>query len=146
MENLYGPEAENFDEDKLLSPCIQVTKDMVALSQLCEPNRRDNRVNWDFDDDSEIKKSEEQLPAEGESLKCPTDVCIICCGQSHLSASNPPPRKFFPKRKDSLRHHLIAFHVVSAHDGISRTWPTCHSIPKFTNVTKFLAHAVAVHA
>ncbi|KAL3428577.1 hypothetical protein BDV09DRAFT_190833 [Aspergillus tetrazonus] len=42
VENFYGPEAENFDEDKLLARRIQVTKDMVALSQLCEPNRRGN--------------------------------------------------------------------------------------------------------
>lgn len=44
VENFYGPKAENFDEDKLLARRIQVTKDMVALSQLCEPNRRGNRT------------------------------------------------------------------------------------------------------
>ena len=37
VENFYGPDAENFDEDKLLARRIQVTKDMVALMQLCEP-------------------------------------------------------------------------------------------------------------
>lgn len=25
-------------------------------------------------------------------------------------------------------------------------WPTCHSIPKFTKITEFLAHAITVHA
>ncbi|KAL4971352.1 hypothetical protein BDW66DRAFT_165398 [Aspergillus desertorum] len=101
VENFYGPEAENFNEDKLLARCIQVTKDMVALSQLCEPNR------------------EEPLPAVEESSKCATDVCIICCGQSLLLASNPPPHKFSAKRKDSLRRHLIDSHLTHVHDGIS---------------------------
>ncbi|CEL09489.1 hypothetical protein ASPCAL12624 [Aspergillus calidoustus] len=145
VENFYGPGAENFDEDKLLARRIQVTKDMVALSLLCEPNRRGNRINWDAEDD-EIEKPEEPLPAEEESLKCPTDVCIICCGQSQLSSSNPPPHKFPAKRKDSVRRHLIDSHLAHAHDGISCTWPACHGIPEFTKVTEFLAHAVTVHA
>ncbi|KAJ5865875.1 hypothetical protein N7534_000428 [Penicillium rubens] len=144
VENFYGPEAENFDEDKLLARRIQVTKDMVALSLLCEPNRRGNRINWDVEDD-EIEKSEEPLPAEEESLECPTDVCIICCGQSRLSSSNPP-HKFPAKRQDSVRRHLIDSHLAHAHDGISCTWPVCHGIPKFTKITEFLAHAVTVHA
>lgn len=37
VENFYGPDAETFDDDKLLARRIQVTKDMVALMQLCEP-------------------------------------------------------------------------------------------------------------
>jgi hypothetical protein len=45
VEIFYGLEAENFDEDKVLARRIQVTKDMVALSQLCEPTRRGNRIN-----------------------------------------------------------------------------------------------------
>lgn len=45
VENFYGPDAENFDEDKLLARRIQVTKDVVALLRLCEPPRRGNRVN-----------------------------------------------------------------------------------------------------
>ena len=69
VENFYGPEAENFDEDKLLARRIQVTKDMVALSQLCEPTRRGKRINWDVDDDDETEKSEEPSPAKGESLE-----------------------------------------------------------------------------
>ncbi|CAP91150.1 Pc13g00810 [Penicillium rubens Wisconsin 54-1255] len=145
VENFYGPEAENFDEERLLARRIQVTKDMVALSQLCEPNRRGNRINWDVEDD-EIEKSEEPLPAEEESLECPTDICIICCGQSRLSSSNPPPHKFPAKRQDSVRRHLIDSHLAHAHDGISCTWPACHGIAKFTKVTEFLAHAVTVHA
>ncbi|OJJ62706.1 hypothetical protein ASPSYDRAFT_65810 [Aspergillus sydowii CBS 593.65] len=145
VENFYGPEAENFDEDRLLARRIQVTKDMVALSQLCEPNRRGNRINWDVEDDV-TEKSEEPLPAKEESLECPTDVCIICCGQSQLSSSNPPPHKFPAKRKDSLRRHLIDSHLAHAYDGISCTWPACLGIPKFTKVTEFLAHAVTVHA
>ncbi|KAJ0415015.1 hypothetical protein BJY00DRAFT_327273 [Aspergillus carlsbadensis] len=145
VENFYGPEAENFNEDKLLARRIQVTKDMVALSQLCEPTRRGNQINWDVDDD-ENEKLEEPLPAKEESLKCPTDVCIIYCGQSQLSSSNPPPHKFPAKRKDSLRCYLINFHLAHAHDRISCTWPACHGIPEFTKVTEFLAHAVTVHA
>jgi hypothetical protein len=138
VENFYGPEAENFDEDKLLAGRIQVTKDMVALSLLCEPNRRGNRTNWDVEDD-ETEKSEEPLPAKEESLECPTDICIICCGQSQLSSSNPPPHKFPAKRKDSLRRHLIESHLAHAHDGISCTWPACHGILEFTKVTEFFS-------
>ncbi|RHZ45040.1 uncharacterized protein CDV56_100457 [Aspergillus thermomutatus] len=149
VENFYGPEAECFEADKLLARRIQVTKDMVALSQLCEPNRRGNRINWDIDDDvddDEHEKSEEPLTPEEENLDCPTDVCIICCGLSRRLASNPPPRKFPPKRKDSLRRHLIDSHFALAHDGISCTWAACQDVPKFIEVTKFLAHAVTVHS
>ncbi|KAL4778139.1 hypothetical protein BJX76DRAFT_366673 [Aspergillus varians] len=126
--------------------CFLITKDMVALSQLCEPTCRGNRINWDVDDNDETEKLEEPLPAKGESLKCPMNVCIICCGQSQLSSSNPPPHKFRAKWKDSLRCHLIDSHLAHAHDGISCTWPACHGISKFTKVTEFLVHAVIVHA
>ena len=51
VENFYGPDAEDFHEDKLLTRRIQVTKDMVALLLLCEPSRRGNRVNWDLDEE-----------------------------------------------------------------------------------------------
>ncbi|THC96075.1 hypothetical protein EYZ11_004448 [Aspergillus tanneri] len=98
VENFYGPEAENFDEDMLLERRIQVTKDMVALSQLCEPNWRGNRVNWDKDD-NKIKKSEELLPPKNKPLECPTDVCIICYGLSQRSASNLLPINFLPSEK-----------------------------------------------
>jgi hypothetical protein len=118
---------------------------MVALSHLCEPNRRGNRVNWDVGDD-EIGEPEEPLPPEEEPMECPTDVCIICCGLSRRSASNPPPHKFPSKRKYSLRRHLIDSHLAHAHDGISCTWAACQDVPKFTDVTAFLAHAVTVHA
>lgn len=55
MENFYGPEAECF---------IQVTKDMVSLSNLCEPSRRGNQINWDVSDgakadETELEESEE---------------------------------------------------------------------------------------
>jgi hypothetical protein len=149
VENFYGPEAEDYDEDKLLARRVQVTKDMVALSQLCEPNRRGNRVNWDIaddDDDDESEKSTEPSPPEEESLQCPTDVCIICYGLSRCSASNPPPHKFPSKRKDSVRRHLVDFHLAHVSDGISCTWAACRDFPKFTKVTEFLAHAVTVHA
>ncbi|PYH89774.1 hypothetical protein BO71DRAFT_464394 [Aspergillus ellipticus CBS 707.79] len=138
----------NFDEDKLLARRIQVTKDMVKLSWLCEPNRRGNRNNWDMDDDDagKLKNPEESLPPEEESLACPADVCIICCGQSRRLASNPPPHKFPAKRKDSLRRHLIDSHLAHVYDGISCTWEACRDVPKFTEVTGFLAHAVTVHS
>ncbi|KAL2861060.1 uncharacterized protein BJX67DRAFT_391634 [Aspergillus lucknowensis] len=87
-----------------------------------------------------------QVTKEMESLKCPTDVCIICCGQSQLLLSNPPPHKFSDKRQDSVHRHLIDSHLAHAHDGISCTWPSCHGIPEFTKLTEFLAHAVTVHA
>ncbi|KAK2801733.1 hypothetical protein FQN50_007648 [Emmonsiellopsis sp. PD_5] len=121
VENFYGSEAENFDEDRLLA-----------------------RLNWDIDDDDKLEKSEEPL-LPGESLECPTDVCIICCGLSCHSASNPPPHKFPSKRKDSLRRHLIESHLSHVHDRISCTWPACRDVPEFTTVTEFLAHAVTVH-
>ncbi|GKZ75057.1 hypothetical protein AnigIFM50267_002296 [Aspergillus niger] len=145
VENFYGPDAEDFHEDELLARRIQVTKDMIALSQLCEPNRRGNRGN-DVDNNNEPEKLEEPVPPEEKSLECPTDVCIICCGQSRLSATNPSPHKFPSKRKDSLRRHLVGSHLARVNDGIRCTWPTCHSIPKFTKVTEFLAHAASVHA
>lgn len=145
VENFYGPEAEDFGEDKLLARRTQVTKDMVALMQLCEPNRRGNRINWNINDVEESERSEEPLTPEVETLDCPTDVCIICCGLSRRSASNPPPHKFPSRRKDSLRRHLIDFHLACARDGISCTWAACHSAPKFTEVTEFLAHATTVH-
>lgn len=114
VESFYGPDAENFDEDKLLARRIQVTKDMVALMQLCEPPRRGNRVDWSFDngDDELLEQPEEPASSEENRLVCPTDVCIICCGVSRRSASNPPPHKFSSKRKDSLRRHLIESHLV----------------------------------
>ena len=148
VENFYGPDAENFDEDKLLARRIQVTKDMVALLRLCEPPRRGNRVNWNFDDgdDELLEQPEEPASSEEDTLVCPPDVCIICCGVSHRSASNPPPHKFSSKRKDSLRRHLIESHLVHAHDGISCNWEACSNMPKFSKVTEFLAHAAQVHA
>ena len=45
VENFYGPQAEDYDEDKLLARRIQVTKDMVTLLRLCEPSRRGNRFD-----------------------------------------------------------------------------------------------------
>ncbi|EAL91115.2 conserved hypothetical protein [Aspergillus fumigatus Af293] len=151
VENFYGPEAECFDADKLLARRIQVTKDMVALSKLCEPSRRGNQINWDVSDgakadETEREESEESPPSEEEALDCPTDVCIICCGLSRRSASNPPPHKFPSKRKDSLRRHLIDFHLARAHEGISCTWSACCNVPKFAKATEFLAHAVDVHS
>lgn len=143
VENFYGPDAENFDEDKLLARRIQVTKDMVALLGLCEPSRRGNRVNWNLVDDELPGPSEEPSLPEEDSLVCPTDICIICCGVSR-STSNPP-HKFPPRRKDSLRRHLIDSHLVHAHDGISCNWEACRDVPKFTKITEFLAHASNVH-
>ncbi|OKL55594.1 hypothetical protein UA08_09130 [Talaromyces atroroseus] len=145
VENFYGPDAENYEEDKFLARRIQVTKDMVALSTLCEPSRRGNRVNWKFDDD-ESAEPEKPCFLEEETLDCPTDVCIICYGLSRRSASNPPPHRFPPKRQDSLRRHLIDCHLAKAYDGISCTWKMCHDAPKFTKITDFLAHAIYVHA
>lgn len=94
-------------------------------------------------DDDELPEPEEPSLPEEDSLVCPIDVCIICCGVSRRSASNPP-HKFPPKRKDSLCRHLIDSHLVHAHDGISCNWEACR-IPKFTKMTKLLAHASKVH-
>ncbi|KAL1885235.1 hypothetical protein Plec18167_001892 [Paecilomyces lecythidis] len=148
VENFYGSDAESFDEDKLLARRIQVTKDMVALSQLCEPNRRGNRINWrphDDADDELLEKAEESCPSKEENMECPTNTCIICCGLSRSAASNPSPHKFPSNRKDSLRRHLIDSHLIHAHSGIGCTWPACYNLPKFTEVTEFLAHAALVH-
>jgi hypothetical protein len=149
VENFYGPDAENFDEDKLLARRIQVTKDMVALLRLCEPPRRGNRVNWNLDDGNDEVLELPEEPASSSSaedtLLCPTDICIICCGVSRRSASNPPPHKFSSKRMDSLRRHLIEYHLVHAHDGISCNWEACRNVSKFSKVTEFLAHAAQVH-
>ncbi|RHZ51562.1 uncharacterized protein CDV56_106148 [Aspergillus thermomutatus] len=66
VENFYGPEAECFEADKLLARRIQVTKDMVALSQLCEPNRRGNQINWDIDDDVDDDEHEKNISPTGD--------------------------------------------------------------------------------
>lgn len=79
-------------------------------------------------------------------MKCPIDICIICCGLSRRSASNPPPHKFPPKRQDSLRRHLIEMHLVYMRDGISYNWEACRNVPRFTEITKFLAHASTTHS
>ena len=101
VENFYGPDAENFDEDKLLARRIQVTKDMVALLQLCEPSRRGNRVNWNIGDEDDLLEQPEESPSlpspKEDTMKCATDICIICCGLSHQSSLNPPPHRFPPK-------------------------------------------------
>ncbi|KAI3097945.1 hypothetical protein CBS147333_9183 [Penicillium roqueforti] len=147
VENFYGPEAENYDEDKLLARRIQVTKDMVALLSLCEPSRRGNRVDWKFDDENDdpSDQPEDPSPPEEDNMKCPTDVCIICYSISRRSASNPPPHRFPSKRPDSLRRHLIDFHLRYAHDGISCTWEACRNLPRFASITGFLAHASNEH-
>ncbi|KAI2788543.1 hypothetical protein POX_e06562 [Penicillium oxalicum] len=146
VENFYGPDAEDFGEAKLLARRIQVTKDMVALLGLCEPSRRGNRVDWNFDEnDDPLDEPEEPSSSEETHLECPTDVCIICYGESRRSASNPPPHKFPSKRPDSLRRHLIDFHLVHAHNGISCSWEACRSLPRFAKITEFLAHANNEH-
>jgi hypothetical protein len=145
VDYFYGPDAETFEDDKLLARRIQATIDMVALSTLCEPNRRGNRVNWNFDDH---KSAEPEKPCvlEEETLDCPTDVCIICYGLSRCSASNPPAHRFPAKRQDSLRRHFIDCHLAKAYNGINCTWKICHEVPKFTKIDDFLAHALYVHA
>ena len=145
VESFYGPEGECFDEDRLLAKRIQVTEDLVALSHLCEPNRRGKRANWDGDDEqSETSEEKEAFLSEEKSPECPTDVCIICCGISRRSPSNPHPHKFPSKRKDSLRRHLIG-HLMNAHDGVRCTWETCSELPTFIDITEFLAHAANIH-
>jgi hypothetical protein len=103
-------------------------------------------VNWDADVEESRKEEEEDhsLPQE-ESLHCPLNECIICRGISGDSPSNPPPRKFPPKRMDSVRRHLIDIHLANAHDGIRCTWKACCDLPVFIEVAEFLAHAVKVH-
>ena len=94
MEAFYGPEAESFEGDQLLARRIQVTKDMVAFSRLCEPNRRGKRANWEVDEESGKEEEEDHSLTQEESLRCPLDKCIICSGMSRSSPSNPPPHKF----------------------------------------------------
>ncbi|TPR04011.1 hypothetical protein CAN33_003000 [Aspergillus niger] len=146
VESFYGSKAENFDEDKLLARRIQVTKDMVALSKLCEPDRRGKRINWGVDVDSDQAKSGVSFPTQEGTLECPTNVCNICYGLSRASASNPPPHQFPSKRMDSLRRHLIDSHLALVDYGISCNWAACRDVPRFAEVTAFLAHAVKLHA
>ncbi|KAJ5993329.1 hypothetical protein N7451_009053 [Penicillium sp. IBT 35674x] len=147
VENFYGPDAETFDDDKLLARRIQVTKDMVALLQLCEPNRRGNRVNWNIDDENGLLDRPEESPLpEEDNMKCATDVCIICCGLSRQSSSSLPPHKFPSNRLDSLRRHLIDMHLVYARGGISCNWEECRNVPHFSEITEFLAHAYTAHS
>ncbi|CAG8250488.1 unnamed protein product [Penicillium salamii] len=146
IENFYGPDAKDFHKDKLLARRILVTKDMVALLLLCKPSKRGNRVNWDLDEEGSIPiEQPKQLASNNNTQICPTDVCIICCGESRRSTSNPPPHQFPSKRPDSLRRHLINSHLLHAHDGISCNWEVCHTLPKFAKITEFLAHAHNEH-
>jgi hypothetical protein len=138
VDAFYGPEAESFDEKPLLDRRIQATKDLVAFAGLCEPPRRGKRVNWD-DDDNDTKEG----PYSVDASKCPTDMCIVCSGQSRSSSSNPPPRKY--KWKSSLQRHLMDTHLNLMIDGIHCTWPTCRNIPPFPDDAKFLNHAATVH-
>lgn len=80
------------------------------------------------------------------SLVCPTNICIPCYGLSRDSPSQPPPHQFPSKRLDSLRRHLIDSHLALVRDGISCNWSSCRDVPKFEEITGFLAHAVNVHA
>jgi len=147
VENFYGPDAETFDDDKLLARRIQVTKDMVALLQLCEPNRRGNRVNWNIADEYGLLDRPEESPVpEEDKMKCATDVCIICCGLSRQSSSSLPPHKFPSNRPDSLRRHLIDTHLAYARGGISCNWEECRNVPHFSEITGFLAHAHSAHS
>jgi hypothetical protein len=146
VESFYGPGAEDFDEEKLLARRIQVTKYLVALSQLCESAHRGKRVQWDTDDNSDQTKSEEPLCVENETLVCPMNVCILCYGLPRDSPSHPPPHQFPSKRLDSLRRHLFDSHLALVRDGISCNWSFCRDVPKFKEINGFLAHAVNVHA
>ncbi|KAJ5708139.1 hypothetical protein N7488_007940 [Penicillium malachiteum] len=126
VENFYGPDAENFDEDKLLARHTQVTKDMVVLLRLSEPSRRGNRVNWNIgdEDDDLLDPPEESPPLEEDTMNCPTNMY----------------------RLDSLRRHLIDTHLQHARNGISCNWKTCRDVPLFSDITKFLAHASTEHS
>ncbi|KAH8688974.1 hypothetical protein BGW36DRAFT_433745 [Talaromyces proteolyticus] len=137
VEIFCGPEAENYDEDKLLARRIQVAKDMVALLRLCEPSRRGNRVDWKFDyeNDEPPDQPEGPSPREEYNMKCLMDVCIICYVISYRSASNPPPHRSPSKRPDSLRRHLIDSYLLRAHtrrDQLQRI-KLCHlsGMPQF---------------
>jgi hypothetical protein len=88
VEAFYGSEAESFEENQLPARRIQVTKDMVAFSRLCEPNRRGKQVNWEADEESGKEEEEDHSLTQEESLRCPLDECIICSGMSRSSASN----------------------------------------------------------
>lgn len=161
LENSWQvtPKSQTESNISKLHPCLKSTDRsssflvslilniaMLTIPRLCEPSRRDNRVSWDLDDDDDIllEKSEEPSPPARETIECPIDVCIVCCSLSRRSASNPP-HKFWAKRTDSLRRHHIDSHHVHTYSGINYTWAACHHIPKFTEVTKFLAHAAQVH-
>jgi hypothetical protein len=145
VEAFYGPEAESFEEDQLLARRIQVTKDMVAFSRLCEPNRRGKRVNWEVDEESGKEEEEDHSLTQEESLRCPLDECIICSGMSRSSPSNPPPHKFPPNRMDSVRRHLIDVHLAHVDGGLCCTWKVCRGHPPFMDITGFLAHAATIH-
>jgi hypothetical protein len=69
VENFYGPQAENYDEDKLLVRRIHVTKDMVTFLGLCEPSRQSNRVDWKSgnENDGPPDHPEESSPPEKRS-------------------------------------------------------------------------------
>ena len=144
VEAFYGPEAETLEGDLALARRIQVTKDMVALCGLWEPNRRGKSFNWNKDDDSDNELKQEEDPLlDPDADKCPTDICIICLGSCRRSGRRP--RKF--RRIDSLRRHLIDLHFnrLAEGTGVRCTLDTCKNEEAFVDVTMFLHHAATAH-
>ena len=68
---------------------------MVVLLQLNELSRQGNWLNWNIDDEDDLLDQLEELPSlEEDVIKCPTNICIICCGLSYQSLSNPSLHEF----------------------------------------------------
>jgi len=139
VEAFYGPDAETLDGEPALNRRIQVTKDMVALCGLSEPNRRGRRFNWNKvddcvdDDDPVTIKIEDDSDTYVNNMKYPTDICIVCS------------RKI--TRIDSLRRHLIGQHLtlVDEDSDINCTQETCKNKTAFKDTRVFLNHTATVH-
>ncbi|EED16118.1 hypothetical protein TSTA_012270 [Talaromyces stipitatus ATCC 10500] len=111
-ENFYGPDAGNFEPEKLLARRIQVTKDLVALN-----------------DEEETGNSEA------------SSVAVYLAAQ-HLI---PLPINF-PRSGKILSVAISSIVIWLIHTRGLAVRGTCHDLPKFREVTEFLAHAVTVHA
>ncbi|KAF1810945.1 hypothetical protein P152DRAFT_72353 [Eremomyces bilateralis CBS 781.70] len=83
VDAFYGPDADTLDGEQRIGRRIQVTKDMIALWGLWEPNRRGKRFDWNKDTEDIVVDIIEKKQEQGSSpclneMKCPTGVCIIC--------------------------------------------------------------------
>lgn len=92
VEAFYGLDAEILDGDAPFPRRIQVTKDMVALCKLPEPNRRGMNLNWSIDNDTDTVNSEtgdETHRAKTQYLRVEKNVRLTFVSSVPIIANSP---------------------------------------------------------